>query len=94
VIGKLKYINNISDLPTPLLIDGETRYFIPTGTTWYFTQDITLEYGFNMVNKTEIQGNQNVTITFDESTRNITGFYSRSGSITIANYYYSEYNYS
>jgi hypothetical protein len=83
--GKLKYINNISDLPTPLLIDGETRYFIPTGTTWYFTQDITLEYGFNMVNKTEIQGNQNVTITFDESTRNITGFYSRSGSITIAN---------
>ncbi len=83
--GKLKYINNISDLPTPLFIDGETRYFIPTGTTWYFTEDITLEYGFNMVNKTEIQGNQNVTITFDESTRNITGFYSRTGNITIAN---------
>jgi hypothetical protein len=83
--GKLIYINDISDLPSPVICLGQLLYEIPTETTWFFTNDITVQNGFCMQDKTELTGNQNVTITFDESNGDMYPIVSRGDNITITN---------
>ena len=82
--GKLIYINDISDLPSPVLCLGQMLYEIPEDTTWFFTNDITVQNGFCMQDKTELRGNQNVTITFDESNGDMYPIFSRGDNITIS----------
>ena len=81
--GKLIYINDISDLPPPELCLQQLLYTIPNNTTWFITDDLTLEYGFCLNANTELRGNQNVTITFNETNRDIFGIFSRTDNITI-----------
>jgi hypothetical protein len=83
--GKLRFINNIADLGVPLSIDGKLRYVIPDDLTYYITSSLTITYGFSFGINTEITGNQNISITFNESINDITGFYSRNQNTTITN---------
>lgn len=83
--GKLRFINSIADLGTPLSIDGQLRYVIPNDLTYYVTSSLTITYGFSFGINTEITGNQNISITFNEAINDITGFYSRNQNTTITN---------
>jgi len=81
--GKIVYINSIDDLPSPVICLGNLLYEIPADTTWFITDNLTLEYGFCLNNNSELRGNQNVTITFDETNRNVFCIFSRDDNITI-----------
>ena len=81
--GKLRFINSVADLGIPISIDGQLRYVIPNDITYYFTSSLTITYGFSFGINTEITGNQNISITFNESINDITGFYSRNQNTTI-----------
>ena len=83
--GKLRFINSVADLGVPLSIDGQLRYVIPDDLTYYVTSSLTITYGFSFGINTEITGNQNISITFNEAINDITGFYSRNQNTTITN---------
>jgi hypothetical protein len=83
--GKLRFINSVADLGVPLSIDGQLRYVIPNDLTYYVTSSLTITYGFSFGINTEITGNQNISITFNEAINDITGFYSRNQNTTITN---------
>jgi hypothetical protein len=81
--GKIVYINSINDLPPPEICLLQLLYIIPEDTTWFITDNLTLEYGFCLNNNSELRGNQNVTITFDETNRDVFCIFSRADNITI-----------